>query len=474
MKIVVAGASGFVGSLLVPQLSAAGHSVVALSRRPPKAAEEGIEHRQVDIADVEAVRDALSGADAAYYLVHSMTGGDEFVHRDLELAQGFARAAADAGAGRIVYQGGLGRGRLSAHLASRQEVGRALASAGVPVVELRAAVILGSGSISFEMLRYLTERLPAMVCPRWVRTRIEPIAVSDVLRYLIRALDAPPGVYDIGCGEVTSYQDLMQLYAEVRGLRRRVIVNVPLLTLHLSGYWVDFVTPLDHGITSTLIESMTSNVTVRDAGRTLAAFRIEPLSLQEAMSRALADQAKRIPDTLFEGSEGLSENVYRVYVERELEPGTGEAIRRDLAGIGGDLAWYGWPWAWRARFLLGLLLGERHSVARPSAVEAGQAADWWVIESATPDSLVLRSAGWLTGDGWLGYQVTGHQTLQVGAAFRPKGLPGFLYWLLLTPVHRAAFRAMAQARIRRASAATPGSQGRASSTYRHRRLRPPP
>jgi uncharacterized protein YbjT (DUF2867 family) len=453
MRVVVAGASGFVGQKLVPRLAEAGHQVVALSRHPdPEAEAANVEFQAVDAADRDALAEALGGADAAYYLIHSMAG-DDFVRKDRELAEGFAEAAAAAGVGRIVYQGALGRGKLSPHLSSRQEVGKALASTGVPVVELRAAVILGSGSTSFEMMRYLTERLPMMICPRWVRTRTEPVALSDVLEYLVRGLEAPPGVYEIGCGQATTYQDMMHLYAEVRGLRYRPILNVPLLTLHLSTYWVDLVTPLDRKVTHSLIGSMSSNVTVRDAGRTLAAFRLEPLPLRDSMKKALDDQAEQVPKHMFDGRSGLSENVHWVYLEQEVDPEAAGLIRKDLAEIGGDLAWYGWPWAWRARFLLGLLFGEHHPISRPGSLAAGQNADWWVIEETSPDSLILKSAGWLTGEGWLGYAIPpGGTCLKVSAAFRPRGLPGFLYWFLLTPVHKAAFKAMAKARVRRAYA----------------------
>lgn len=454
MRVVIAGASGFVGRQLAPLLAGAGHQVVALSRHPdPERAAEGVEPVAVDIADRDQLEKALAGAGAAYYLVHSMGSREEFVRKDLELASGFAEAARAARIERIIYQGALGTGQLSRHLSSRQEVGRALGATGVPVVELRAAVILGSGSTSFEMMRYLTERLPAMVCPRWVRTRTEPIAISDVLEYLVRALDAPPGVYDIGCGQVTSYQDMMHTYARTRGLRYRPILNVPLLTLHLSGYWVDFVTPLDRKVTHSLIESMSSSVTVEDSAKTFAAFRIKPLSLEASLQKALDDQAALIPLSLFESWEGLSENVYKVYFEEPVEPEVAEAIRRDLSRIGGNLDWYGWPWAWRARFFLGLLMGERNPLGRPASLEAGQSADWWVIEGISADRLVLRSSAWITGEGWLGYSMPEEaDRLTLGAAFRPRGLPGFLYWKLLTPIHKAAFKAMAKARIRRAAA----------------------
>lgn len=449
----MAGASGFVGRKLVPALAEAGHHVIALSRSAdPVDNRDNVEFQAVDASDIGKLEEAMLGAGAAYYLIHSMAGED-FVRKDLELAQGFAAAATAAGVGRIIYQGALGRGKLSPHLSSRQQVGEALASTGVPVVELRAAVILGSGSTSFEMMRYLTERLPMMICPRWVRTRTEPVALPDVLEYLVRGIEAPPGIYEIGCGEVTSYQDMMHRYAAVRGLRYRPIINVPLLTLHLSGYWVDLITPLDRKVTHSLIGSMTSSVTVRDAGRTLAAFGVKPLSLDESMRRALDDQAARVPGELFDGHSGQSENVQKVYVEKEVSPEEAAFIREDLTRIGGDLNWYGWPLAWKARFLLGNVLGEKHSLARPATLSVGEPVDWWIVEDVSEDGIILRSAGWITGQGWLGYSMpAGGHTLKVAAAFRPRGLPGFLYWFLLTPIHKAAFRAMARHRLRRARA----------------------
>lgn len=179
------------------------------------------------------------------------------------------------------------------------------------------------------------------------------------------------------------------------------------------------------------------------------------------MRKALDDQAAQIPDSMFDGLEGLSENVHWVYLEQKVEPAAAAAIRKDLATIGGDLAWYGWPWAWRGRFVLGLLLGERHPIGRPASLAVGEAADWWIIEQTSEDVLILRSAGWLTGEGWLGYSMpAGGDCLKVAAAFRPRGLPGFLYWFLLTPVHKAAFKAMARARVKRAervSAAPPST-----------------
>lgn len=389
--------AGLVGGQLTARLGEAGHQVVAFARHPGSESDsEGVEERAVDVSHVEEVREALEGAQAAYYLIHSMGSGAEFVRKDLELARKFSEAAASAGVERIIYQGALGSGELSPHLASRQQVGAALGSAGVPVVELRAAVILGSGSISFELLRYLTERLPIMT------------------------------------------------------------------------------TPLDQNVTHSLMESMTSAVVVLDAGKTSDAFGIRPLTVDAAMHRALDDQEENIPKTLFDGSESLNENVYQVYLEEEVEPEAAAAIRRDLAEIGGNLAWYGWPWAWRVRFVIGLIFGERNPLGRPKSLAVGESADWWTIAQTSEDTLVLRSHAWATGEGWLGYSIPpGGSRLQVAAAFRPRGLPGFLYWFLMTPIHKVVFKAMAKVRIVRAklpdssnSAATSGLAARSKETSR--------
>ena len=217
-RIAIAGASGYVGRLLANQLAGAGHQVLALARHPDTLPTgERISAVAVDVADPEATAHALAGADAAYYLVHAMAGGTGFEARDRELAAAFGRAAKAAGVGRIIYLGALGRGDLSAHLVSRQEVGAVLAASGVPVVELRAAVILGAGSISYEMLRSLTERLPVMVCPRWITTRLQPLAECDLLDYLAGSLVAPSGVYEIGTPDVTDYGTMMRVLRRGEG-----------------------------------------------------------------------------------------------------------------------------------------------------------------------------------------------------------------------------------------------------------------
>jgi len=424
-----------------------GHDVVALGRRAPSLA--GASGRAVDVGDEAGLVDALAGCEVAYYLVHSLDVSD-FRERDRRLAESFGRASRDAGVARIVYLGALGDQPTSDHLASRQEVGAALGVAGVVVVELRAAVILGSGSISFEMLRYLTERLPFMVCPRWVHTAIQPIALVDVLEYLVRSLSVEPGVYEVGGREVTSYRQMISAYAQARGLPARLIADVPLLTPRLSSYWVDFVTPVDRRVSHALIESLVTEVVVRDAARTQAAFGIEPLGVVDAIRRALDDQARALDDDLLELESGLADGVYAERVAVPVPDDVAEALGSDLARIGGDLAWYGVTHLWRARIAGGRLLRERWDLHRPESLVAGVGVDWWTVVTSDPSTLVLRGKGWSPGDAWIGYRVDDRELVQVGA-LRTKGSLGFLYWKILAPIHHLVFERLARHRVERAA-----------------------
>ncbi len=445
VQIAVIGASGFVGRALSVALAAADHDVVALARHPPDL--PGVRNRTVDVADEPGLRDALDGCEVAYYLVHSLGVGD-FRDRDRELAEGCGRAAAAAGVARIVYLGGLGDDPQSEHLVSRQEVGTALAAGGTTVVELRAAVVLGAGSVSFEMLRYLTERLPFMVCPRWVRTAIQPIALTDVIRYLIGAIGVEPGVYEVGGADVTTYREMIAAYASARELRRRRIFDIPYLTPRLSSYWLDLVTPVDRRVSHALVESLVTEVVVRDHARTDAAFGIEPLGLRDALARALDDQARALDTELLTRDDGLRDGVYTVRVEVAVPRDTAARLDADLDRIGGRYSWYGLSLAWRARSLLGRLVGEQWNLERAHPITTGETVDWWVVTRRGPRTLVLRSIDWYPGEGWLGYQVTDNELTQVGA-LRPKGVPGFLYWKALQPIHRRVFRALARHRLRR-------------------------
>ena len=320
MRILVTGATGYIGGLIVPRLLERGHSVRCLVRdrtrfaqaaAPPApvggetAASPGealpvalpgwanqVDLVEGDVLDIDSLAPALADIETAYYLVHSMGGGSgpDFAQRDRHAASNFVLVAREQGVGRIIYLGGLGdeEAELSEHLASRQEVGRVLAAGGVPVTEFRAAVIVGAGSISFRMVRYLTERLPAMITPKWVSTRIQPIAEDDVLRYLVEALDQPESagkVIEIGGADVVTYGDMITTYARLRGLRR-ALVPVPLLTPSLSSYWVALTTPIPSSVARPLIEGLKTEVVVRSPlAREL--FEFEPVGYEEAIKRVL-------------------------------------------------------------------------------------------------------------------------------------------------------------------------------------------
>ncbi len=475
-RAAVAGARGFVGTHLVPRLVDEGYEVQALLRDPDGfPPRDHVTIHVTDVGDTDAVARALDGCTVAYYLVHAMAGGAGFAERDRLLATAFAEGAARAGVDRIVYLGGLGHDDLSTHLSSRQEVGAVLGSTGVPVVELRAAVVLGAGSISFEMVRYLTERLPLMVCPRWVNTPTQPIALSDLLDYLVQSTGVDPDIYEIGCTDATTYRQMMDTYARVRGLRRRLVVKVPVLTPALSAHWVDFVTPVDATVSHALIESLTNEVTVRTRDRTDAAFTVRPLTVESAIRVALDTQADWITATLFGRRHGLEEGVYTDRSRSVLRPsdiggdGRVTGFAEDLDDIGGKLSWYGLPLAWLLRITMGHWFGEDLRLGRPGEMTTGARVDWWTIVVREDEALVLRSYEWFCGEAWLGFRVApdGPPAIEQVGSLRTKGVLGMAYWWALWPVHQVAFRAMVQhrrARVRRGAR----TLRRRASPRRHR------
>jgi uncharacterized protein YbjT (DUF2867 family) len=472
VTLAVVGASGYVGQLLCHRLASAGHRVIGLARNAESSTSvQGLESVSVDVADTAACAEALAGAEVAYYLVHAMAGGPGFAERDRATARAFGEAARLAGVRRIVYLGGLGDGSLSAHLGSRKEVGDILRRSGVEVVELRAAIILGAGSISYEMLRSLTERLPIMVCPRWVATHIQPLAEADLLGYLERAPWVPAGVYELGTADVTTYRDLMHAYAEVRGLTRRRIVTVPVVTPRLSSIWVDAVSPVDKKVSHALVESLVAEVVVGDPERTAAAFRFRPMTVRHAVRAAMDGEAAAVSTGLFDRGPGRSGGVYTMRATAALPPARLTDVRADLEGIGGSLGWYPMAQAWRLRIALGWLLGERLSLQRPDELRAGARVDWWTVVRADPECLELMATEWWFGEGWLGWRTRkGAGLLEQVAAMRPRGLLGLAYWQLLRPLHFLVFRVMTRTLVHRTSATT----HKKSCRTRRRRRSPDP
>lgn len=462
MRILIVGASGYIGARLVALLEAKGHDLILMSRdaRPLVERFPGARVVAADLLQPSTLPAALDGVEVAYYLAHSMMAGERgFAERDRQAARNFASAASAAGVSRIVYLGGLGEDApdLSHHLASRHETGVELAAHGLPVTEFRAAVIIGSGSASFEILRHLTERLPVMITPRWVGTRCQPIGIRDVLDYLVGALDHPEvtGIVEIGGPDVLSYGDMMRSYARLRGLRR-LMIPVPVLTPRLSSYWVNLVSPVPAGIARPLIEGLRNTVVVRHPGPA-AAFGLQPRSFVESLQLAIDRTDRHIVESTWfdalatpdKASLSSVSSTEGMIVERRqrMVAASPEQVFSEVERLGGDA---GWPYAnvlWRIRGLMdrvvggvGMRLGRRD----PDHLRVGDAVDFWRVEEVLrPQVLRLRAEMRVPGRAWLQYDVIetdGGSRLIQTAFFEPKGLPGLAYWYGLYPVHGLIFR----------------------------------
>jgi uncharacterized protein YbjT (DUF2867 family) len=469
--VLLTGASGYVGGRLLPRLEKRGLLVRCLARRPEfLSARVGptTEVVEGDVLREATLTAALEGVDTAYYMVHSMGSSDQegFEAQDRLGAQNFARAASAAGVRRIVYLGGLGdeKAELSPHLRSRHEVGRVLRASGVPVIEFRASVVIGSGSLSFEMLRALVERLPVMVTPRWVHVTAQPIAIGDLLAYLEAALDLETEesrTYEIGGAERVSYGDLMREYAKRRGLRR-IMIPVPVLTPRLSSLWLGLVTPLYARVGRALIESICHETVVRD-DRALHDFAIRPMGVQEAIAKALANEDREFAETRWSdaisaggtdpglfGSYGGVRRGRRLADSRECELDVPPAVAfAPIRRIGGSTGWYALDWLWRVRGFIDLLLGglgARRGRPDPEHLRVGDTVDWWRVETYEPDHLLrMRAEMKLPGRAWLEFEVRptdGGSALRQTAVFDPTGLLGLLYWYGVYPLHAAVFRGM--------------------------------
>ncbi len=470
---LVTGATGYIGGRLVPALLAAGFAVRCFARNPAKLRDQpwfaDVEVVKGDVGDSAAVERACAGVDVGYYLVHSLGAGKRFERRDRDMARAFARGSRRSGVGRLVYLGGLypDTDDLSPHLDSRKEVGEILLDSGVPTAVLRAAVILGSGSASFEMLRYLTERLPVMITPRWVSNRIEPIAVRDVLRYLVLAADLPPEVsrgFDIGSGEVLTYKDMMERYAEAAGLKPRVILPINVLTPRLSSHWVGVVTPVPNGIAQPLVESLVHEVVCKehdiaqyvpdpaegfigfDRAVRLALTRIQEYDV--ATSWSSADSPGSPSDPLPSDPHWAGGSLY-LDERSSVVHASPAALWSVIEGIGGQHGWYSWSLGWRVRGIMDRLTGGpglRRGRRDPYDLVVGDALDWWRVEEIEDEKLLrLRAEMKLPGLAWLELSVEqddGSTVFRQRALFHPRGLAGQAYWLSIIPFHGIVFGGM--------------------------------
>jgi uncharacterized protein YbjT (DUF2867 family) len=429
-----------------------------------------VEVAQADATYRRDVEEALAGVDVAFYLMHSIGSGPDFAETERDIATTFSAAARRQGVRRIVYLGGMvpeGE-QLSDHLRSRAQVGDILLASGVPTAVLRAGVVIGSGSASFEMLRYLTERLPLMVVPRWVHTRIQPIAIRDVLHYLVGAATMPEDVnraFDIGGPEVLTYLEMMQRYAHVSGLPRRRVLPVPVLSPRLSSLWVGLVTPVPSRLARPLVESLRNTVVAADrdiagligdppGGRTayeraieLALTRIRSLDVPTRWTSAATAGAPSAP--LPSDPDWAGGSLYVDEREREVHASP-DALWRVLEGIGGDRGWYSFPWGWQVRGLLDRLWGGpglRRGRRDPNTLLVGESVDWWRVEEIEPGRMLrLRAEMRLPGLAWLelevGSSATGTSTLRQRALFHPHGAAGHAYWAAVYPFHGLVFKAM--------------------------------
>ncbi|MDP4688763.1 MAG: SDR family oxidoreductase [Pontimonas sp.] len=475
MKVLVTGATGYVGGRLVPKLLEQGYSVRVLAREPHRL--DGVPwHDDVEIiqGDLQVRADvarAVSAVDVVYYLVHSMSSAGDFEVVERRVATLVAEEAKSAQVKRIVYLGGLHpKGQLSRHLGSRKEVGEILLASGVPTIALQAGVIIGSGSASFEMIRHLTEILPAMPAPKWVRNKIQPIAIRDVLHYLVKSAGLPPEInraFDIGGPDVFRYFQLMNGYAKEAGLKERLILALPVLSPWLASQWVNLVTPIPRSLAVPIIESLLHDAVMKNhdiddvippPAEGLTGFR---RSVELALVRMRSGEVEtswRNTEVIGAPSDPLPSDPewagHTVYTDsREVTVAApSDELWKVVESIGGDNGWYSLPVAWAARGLLDKLVGGvglRRGRRDPDKLLTGDALDFWRVEKIERGSFLrLRAEMKLPGLAWLEFTVTPvgeeHSTLSQRAIFFPQGLGGRLYWFAVTPLHGIVFAGMAR------------------------------
>ncbi|MEU8794913.1 SDR family oxidoreductase [Streptomyces sp. NPDC048643] len=491
LRCLVTGATGYIGGRLVPELLTEGHQVRCLARSPDKLRDYPwageAEVVRGDVTDAESVASAMRGIDVAYYLVHALGSGHDFEETDRRAARIFGEQAKAAGVSRIVYLGGLTpvgvpEEELSPHLRSRAEVGRILLNSGVPTTVLRAAVIIGSGSVSFEMLRYLTERLPVMVTPSWVSTRIQPMGVRDVLRTLVGSAGMPAEVnraFDIGGPDVLTYLEMMRRYATIAGLPRRLIFPVPVLTPRLSSHWVGLVTPVPASIAKPLTESLRHEVVCHEhdiaryvpdpPGRPIGFDASVALALQRVRDAQVttrwssASYPGTSSDPLPTDPDWAGGSLYTDRREMTVDASP-EALWRVIEGIGGDNGWYSFPLAWAVRGWLDRAVGGvglRRGRRDANRLRVGDSLDFWRVEEIEPGHLLrLRAEMRLPGLAWLEMYAEkdddGRTRYHQRALFHPHGLLGHMYWWSVSPFHSVVFGGMARNIAKAAAKNAPG------------------
>ncbi len=463
--ILLTGATGYVGGRLLKMLELRGFRIRCMARNPEILIPRVAPSTQVvkgNVLDLNSLKVALKGVSVAYYLVHSMGSEGSFEENDRKAAHNFGKIAKAAGVERIIYLGGLGNDDddLSPHLRSRQEVGKILRQSGVPLLEFRASVVIGSGSLSFQLIRSLVERLPIMITPKWVQVSAQPIAIEDLIEYLEAALfvlDSGCRVYEIGGADQVSYADIMRIYGSCRNISVRMI-PVPVLSPYISSLWLGLITPLYARIGRKLIESIVHPTVVRDESA-LKVFKIQPMGVDDAIRRAIDNEDKEFAETRWSDSLSSSGKMFSWFgvsfgsrlvdsrtIKVNMPP---KFIFKPIQRIGGNTGWYAWNWLWQLRGFLDLLVGGvgmRRGRAHFETLRVGDTVDFWRVEELDPNRLLRLIAEMkMPGRAWLEFEVVGDDfssTIRQTAIFDPVGLLGLIYWYALYPLHQLVFAGM--------------------------------